>query len=436
MGLFDFARKIFGNKFDKDLKEIMPAINEIKKVYPSIAALSNDELRAKTNSFKNTIKEAIKQSKTKISELKIETKKDGISINKKENLYKEIDDLEKEIIRINEETLESILPQAFAVIKETARRFTEGKIEVTANENDRNLAASYNNVVINGAKATYKNKWIAAGNEIEWNMVHYDVQLIGGYVLHKGRIAEMQTGEGKTLSATLPVYLNALTGNGVHLVTVNNYLAKRDAEWMGPIYQFHGLSIDCIDNHQPNSKERRQAYLADITYGTNNEFGFDYLRDNMARRPEDLVQRPHNYAIVDEVDSVLIDDARTPLIISGPTPTGDIHEFNELKHKIDALVNAQKKYVTTVLSDAKKLINERNNKEGGFNLLRAFRGLPKNKALIKFLSEDGIRALLQKTENFYMQDQGKEMPKVDEELYFVIDEQHNSIELTVTRWVQ
>ena len=430
MGLFDFTKKIFGNKFDKDLKEIMPAIAEIKKAYPSIEVLSNDELRAKTDSFKNIIQEAIEPSKTKISELKKETEKDGVSLNQKENLYKEIDDLEKEIIRINEETLESILPQAFSLIKETAKRFTDGNIEVSANDNDRNLAASYKNVVINGDKATYHKKWIAAGNEIEWNMVHYDVQLIGGYVLHKGRIAEMQTGEGKTLSATLPVYLNALTGNGVHLVTVNNYLAKRDAEWMGPIYQFHGLSIDCIDNHQPNSEERRQAYLADITYGTNNEFGFDYLRDNMARRPEDLVQRPHNYAIVDEVDSVLIDDARTPLIISGPTPTGDVHEFNELKHKIDSLVNAQKKYVTTVLSDAKKLINESNNKKGGFNLLRAFRGLPKNKALIKFLSEDGIRALLQKTENFYMQDQGKEMPKVDEELYFVIDEQHNSIELT------
>ena len=271
---------------------------------------------------------------------------------------------------------------------------------------------------------------MAAGTEVEWNMIHYDVQLIGGYVLHSGKIAEMQTGEGKTLSATLPVYLNALSSNGVHLVTVNDYLAKRDSEWMGPLYQFHGLSVDCIDKHQPNSEERRNAYLADITYGTNNEFGFDYLRDNMARRPQDLVQRPHNYAIVDEVDSVLIDDARTPLIISGPTPTGDKHEFNELKHKIDKLVNAQKRYITTVLSDAKKLINEGNDKEGGFNLLRAYRGLPKNKALIKFLSEDGVKTLLQKTENFYMQDQGKEMPKVDEELFFVINEQQNSIELT------
>ena len=261
-------------------------------------------------------------------------------------------------------------------------------------------------------------------------MVHYDVQLIGGYVLHTGRIAEMQTGEGKTLSATLPVYLNALAGKGVHLVTVNDYLAKRDCEWMGPIYQFHGLTIDCIDRHQPNSEERRKAYLADITYGTNNEFGFDYLRDNMARRPQDLVQRPHNYAIVDEVDSVLIDDARTPLIISGPTPTGDKHEFGELKHKISSLVDAQKKFVNTVLADAKKLINEGDDKEGGFKLLRAYRGLPKNKALIKYLSEDGVRTLLQKTENFYMQDQGKDMPKVDEDLFFVIDEQHNAIELT------
>ena len=281
-----------------------------------------------------------------------------------------------------------------------------------------------------GDNAIYKNSWKAAGNDTKWEMIHYDVQLIGGIVMHQGKIAEMQTGEGKTLAATLPVFLNALAGLGVHLITVNNYLAKRDAEWMGPIFQFHGLSIDCIDNHEPNSDSRRKAYLADITYGTNNEFGFDYLRDNMAKKPDDLVQRKHHFSIVDEVDSVLIDDARTPLIISGPTPRGDVHEFNELKHKIEQLVSAQKKYITTILSDSKKLLKEGNTEDGGFNLLRVFRGLPKNKALIKFLSEDGIRAQLQKTENFYMQEKSKNMHKVDEDLFFVIDEKNNSIELT------
>ncbi|MDG2263942.1 MAG: helicase-related protein, partial [Flavobacteriales bacterium] len=303
-------------------------------------------------------------------------------------------------------------------------------IDVTANKNDTELAATKDFVSINGDTATYQTTWDAAGTEIKWDMIHYDVQLIGGIVLHQGKIAEMQTGEGKTLSATLPIYLNALTGLGVHLVTVNNYLAKRDALWMGPLFQFHGLSIDCIDNHQPNSDERRKAYLSDITYGTNNEFGFDYLRDNMAKRPEDLVQRKLHYSIVDEVDSVLIDDARTPLIISGPTPQGDKHEFNEYKHKVDQLVNAQRKFITTVISDAKKLLKEGDSEKGGLNLLRAFRGLPRNKALIKFLSEDGVRAQLQKTENYYMQDQNKEMHLVDEELYFVIDEKSNSIELT------
>lgn len=430
MGLFDFATKIFGNKYDKDLKEINPIIDQIKEVYPSIQSLSNDELRAKTTSFKNEINKAIESQQEEINLLKQKAESPEINLQEKENIYTKIDTLEKDIVDTTEATLATILPQAFAVVKETASRFSQGNIEVTANEFDKDLAALYGNVEIKGEKAIYHNKWLAAGNEIIWDMVHYDVQLIGGYVLHSGKIAEMQTGEGKTLSATLPVYLNALSGKGVHLVTVNNYLAKRDCEWMGPLYQFHGLSVDCIDRHQPNSEDRRNAYLADITYGTNNEFGFDYLRDNMARRPQDLVQRPHNYAIVDEVDSVLIDDARTPLIISGPTPTGDKHEYNELKHKVGALVDAQKRYINTVLSDAKKLINEGDNKEGGFNLLRAFRGLPKNKALIKFLSEDGVRALLQKTENFYMQDQGKEMPKVDNDLFFVIDEQHNSIELT------
>ena len=430
MGLFDFTTKLFGNKYDKDLKEINPVIDNIKAVYPSIQALSNDELRQKTESFKKQIKEATQDLEDDIKSLTEKAENTDIELQEKEDIYSQIDKLQKEIVSTTEEKLEDILPEAFAVVKETAARFSKGNIIVTANDFDKDLSAEYSNVEINGEQATFHNKWIAAGNEIEWNMVHYDVQLIGGYVLHSGRIAEMQTGEGKTLSATLPVYLNALAGKGVHLVTVNDYLAKRDCEWMGPIYQFHGLTIDCIDRHQPNSEERRKAYLADITYGTNNEFGFDYLRDNMARRPQDLVQRPHNYAIVDEVDSVLIDDARTPLIISGPTPTGDKHEFGELKHKISSLVDAQKKFVNTVLADAKKLINEGDDKEGGFKLLRAYRGLPKNKALIKYLSEDGVRTLLQKTENFYMQDQGKDMPKVDEDLFFVIDEQHNAIELT------
>lgn len=430
MGLFDFTKKLFGNKYDKDLKEITPTINKIKEAYPSIQALSNDELRAKTLEFKKIIKEGSSEIYQEIEKLKKDAKNDSLNSQDKENIYSKIDELETKIVANTENVLESILPNAFAVVKETANRFSKGKIEVTANDFDKELASKYSNVTIEGNKAVYDNKWIAAGNEIKWDMIHYDVQLIGGYALHKGRISEMQTGEGKTLSATLPVYLNALPGKGVHLVTVNDYLAKRDAEWMGPLYQFHGLSIDCIDKYQPSSEDRRNAYLADITYGTNNEFGFDYLRDNMARRPIDLVQRPHNYAIVDEVDSVLIDDARTPLIISGPTPSGDIHEYNDLKHKIESLVNIQKKYITTVLADSKKLIKDGDNKEGGFNLLRAYRGLPKNKALIKFLSEDGIKSLLQKTENFYMQDQSKEMHKVDNDLYFVIDEQHNSIELT------
>ena len=430
MGIFDFTKKIFGNKYDKDLKAITPVIDQIKAVYPSIQELSNDQLRAQTDEFKKEIGSSIENITSELQSLEKKAEDINLDLNEKDELYVKIDDLKRQKIDKIESTLDDILPKAFAVVKETANRFSKGEIIVTANENDRELASKYDNIVIKGDQAIYKNSWNVAGNNIKWEMVHYDVQLIGGYVLHKGKIAEMQTGEGKTLSATLPVYLNALSGNGVHLVTVNDYLAKRDCEWMGPIYQFHGLSIDCIDKHQPNSEDRRNAYLADITYGTNNEFGFDYLRDNMARRPQDLVQRPHNYSIVDEVDSVLIDDARTPLIISGPTPTGDKHEFNELKHKIDLLVSAQKKYINTVLADAKKLIKEGDEKEGGFKLLRSFRGLPKNKALIKFLSEDGVKTLLQKTENFYMQDQGKDMPKVDEDLFFVIDEQHNSIELT------
>ncbi|MBT6964881.1 MAG: preprotein translocase subunit SecA [Flavobacteriales bacterium] len=430
-GLLGILGKLFGNKYDKDVKEITPLVDKINEEFSKLSSLSNNELREKTTEFKKQISDFISEEKSKIETLKEKSNLTETKTEEKEDLYKEIDALEKTIIDKIEKILNTVLPQAFAVVKETAKRFTENEsIDVTANKNDTELAATKDFVSINGDTATYQTTWDAAGTEIKWEMIHYDVQLIGGIVLHQGKIAEMQTGEGKTLSATLPIYLNALTGLGVHLVTVNNYLAKRDALWMGPLFQFHGLSIDCIDNHQPNSDERRKAYLSDITYGTNNEFGFDYLRDNMAKRPEDLVQRKLHYSIVDEVDSVLIDDARTPLIISGPTPQGDKHEFNEYKHKVDQLVNAQRKFITTVISDAKKLLKKGDSEKGGLNLLRAFRGLPRNKALIKFLSEDGVRAQLQKTENYYMQDQNKEMHLVDEELYFVIDEKSNSIELT------
>jgi preprotein translocase subunit SecA len=430
-GLLNIISKLFGNKYDKDVKEITPIITQINAEFSKLSKLTNDALRAKTAEFKKQILDFVANEKQEIEALKNKANKSETPTDEKERLYKQIDSLEELIITKTEEILNIILPQAFAVVKETAKRFAENEtITVTATKNDKELAATKDFVSIATENATYQTSWNAAGTEIVWDMIHYDVQLIGGVVLHQGKIAEMQTGEGKTLSATLPIYLNALTGLGVHLVTVNNYLAKRDAEWMGPIFQFHGMSIDCIDNHQPNSDERRKAYLADITYGTNNEFGFDYLRDNMAKRPGDLVQRKLHYSIVDEVDSVLIDDARTPLIISGPTPQGDKHEYNEFKHKVDQLLAVQKKYITTVLADAKKLIAEGNNKDGGFNLLRAFRGLPRNKALIKYLSEDGVKIQLQKTENYYMQDQNKEMHLVDEELYFVIDEKSNSIELT------
>ena len=430
-GLLNIISKLFGNKYDKDVKEITPIIEKINSEFSKLNTLTNDDLREKTSNFKNQIIDFTSNEKQEIEELKKEANLATTPTDEKEGLYKKIDSLEELIITKTEEVLNLILPQAFAVVKETAKRFAENdEVIVTATQNDKELAATKDFVSITAENASYKTSWDAAGTEIVWDMIHYDVQLIGGVVLHEGKIAEMQTGEGKTLSATLPIYLNALTGLGVHLVTVNNYLAKRDAQWMGPLFQFHGLSIDCIDNHQPNSDERRKAYLADITYGTNNEFGFDYLRDNMAKRSGDLVQRKLHYSIVDEVDSVLIDDARTPLIISGPTPQGDKHEYNEFKHKVDQLVAAQRKYVTTILADAKKLITEGNNKDGGFNLLRVFRGLPRNKALIKYLSEDGVKIQLQKTENYYMQDQNKEMHLVDEELYFVIDEKSNSIELT------
>ena len=423
--------KLFGNKYEKDIKEIKPVVEQINSEFEKLKDLDNNELRNKTVDLKKQVQEFIAFEKEEIQRLKQKSLLKSTSTQDKEEIYKKIDALQKTVLEKTEEILNKILPTAFAVIKETSRRFANNEtIEVIASENDRKLAESKDFVSINSTQAIYQTKWKAAGTNIKWDMVHYDVQLIGGIVLHQGKIAEMQTGEGKTLSATLPIYLNALTELGVHLVTVNDYLAKRDAEWMGPLFQFHGMSVDCIDNHQPNSNERKQAYLADITYGTNNEFGFDYLRDNMAKRVEDLVQRKLHYAIVDEVDSVLIDDARTPLIISGPTPQGDKHEYNEYKYKIEQLVNVQRKFVTSIIAEAKKLISNGDNEKGGVNLLRAFRGLPKNKALIKFLSEDGIRALLQKTENFYMQDQSKEMHKIDAELYFVIDEKSNSIELT------
>ena len=433
-------KKILGSKEDRDLKEVTPLVEKIKAVYPTLANLSNDELRAKTITFKAQIKEYIAGELKSIEDLKNQAEEEK-DINKKEDLFADADKIDEGINDKVEEVLLEILPEAFAVMKETAKRFTENSVvEVTASQMDRDIAANRDSVAIDGDKAKWSNTWNAAGAEVTWDMIHYDVQLIGGITLHNGKIAEMATGEGKTLVATLPVYLNALAERGVHLVTVNNYLAKRDSEWMGPLFEFHGMTIDCIDNHQPNSPERKAAYQADITYGTNNEFGFDYLRDNMSRTPEELVQRKHHYAIIDEVDSVLIDDARTPLIISGPTPKGDIHEFAQLKPVIDKLVSAQKKLVSTLIADAKKKLNAEDvadskeqkkiSEEGGMALLRAFRGLPRSKAIIKFLSESGIRAQLQKTENYYMQDQAKEMHLVDAELFFVIDEKNNSIELT------
>ncbi len=428
--MFNLLKKLLGTKSDKDLKILQPELQKILNVEPTIKELTDQGLRNKTEDFRARIAEAKAEETKQIEELKarIEAEED---IDKREVLWNEIDALEKSAYEKVEAVLEEIRPEAFAVIRETAKRFTEKKeIIVRATALDEKLAATKSNITINGTDSVWKNHWLAAGSEVTWNMVHYDVQLIGGTVLHQGKIAEMATGEGKTLVATLPVYLNALTGKGVHVVTVNNYLARRDAEWMAPIFQFHGLTIDCIDNHQPNSAERREAYKADITYGTNNEFGFDYLRDNMARSPQDLVQRGHNYAIVDEVDSVLIDDARTPLIISGPTPKGDRHEFNELKPYVDRLVSAQRQVALEELTKAKKLLAEGDAKQGGVHLLRAHRGLPKMKPLIKFLSEDGMRVILQKTENLYLQEQGKNMHIIDEGLYFVIDEKQNQIDLT------
>jgi preprotein translocase subunit SecA len=439
----DILKKLFGDKSTKDKKEYWPYAEKVLDAQQSIAGLSDNELRLKTLEFQEKLRNDRQELEDELSALQDRAADFATPLEEKNTLFEAIEKLEKRIDEQIEASLLEILPEGFAVIKETARRWAEnGQLVVDVTSFDRDLSMKKDGIQIQGDKAVWSNEWTAAGTKIKWNMVHYDVQLMGGAVLHKGNISEMQTGEGKTLVATLPVYLNALAGKGVHLVTVNDYLAKRDSEWMGPLYQFHQLSVDCIDKHRPNSAERRQAYLADITFGTNNEFGFDYLRDNMAGHPDDLVQRKHHYAIVDEVDSVLIDDARTPLIISGPTPKGDQHEFYELKPRVEKIVNAQKQFVQQCLSDAKRMlavINEPSDdkntmkeylEEGGKALLRAHRGLPKNKTLIKLLSEPGIRVHLQKTENFFMQEQGKHMKKIDAELYFVIDEKNNTIELT------
>ncbi len=432
MGFIDFLSKLFGNKSQRDLKEINPYVEKIKAAYPAIEKLTDNELRAKTAEIRQRIQDYVADERGRITELKkhIET----LEIDQREEAWAEVDKLEKEIVAKYEVILDEVLPDVFAIVKDTGRRFTENdEIVVDATDFDRQLSVTQDFVRIEGDKAIYKNSWMAGGNEVKWNMVHYDVQLFGGVVLHKGKIAEMATGEGKTLVATLPVFLNALTGNGVHVVTVNDYLAKRDSEWMGPLYMFHGLSVDCIDKHQPNTEERRKAYMADITFGTNNEFGFDYLRDNMSNTPNDLVQRGHNYAIVDEVDSVLIDDALTPLIISGPVARGEVQLFDEYRPRVEMLVKTQRELCTKLLAEAKiKLASDdkKVQEEGALLLFRSFKGLPKNKPLIKFLSEPGVKSAMQNTENYYMQDQMRNMHIVTDELYFVIDEKNNSIELT------
>ena len=432
MGFNDFLSKLFGNKATRDMKEIVPWVDKVKAAYPAISQLSNDDLRAKTKELQKFVKDSAADVSAKIADLK--AKVEETELEDREALFAQIDKLEKEVLDRYEKALDEILPQAFAIVKDTARRFAENEeIEVTATDFDRELAATKDFVRIEGDKAIYRNHWMAGGSEITWNMVHYDVQLFGGVVLHKGKIAEMATGEGKTLVATLPVFLNALTGNGVHVVTVNDYLSKRDSEWMGPLYEFHGLSVDCIDKHQPNSDARRKAYMADITFGTNNEFGFDYLRDNMANSPKDLVQRQHNYAIVDEVDSVLIDDARTPLIISGPVPKGEEQLFEQLRPLVERLVEAQRKLANQLLTEAKRQIasSDKKEQEAGFlALFRCHKALPKSKPLIKFLSEPGIKAGMQATEEIYMEQNNKRMPEAVEPLYFVIDEKLNSVDLT------
>lgn len=428
--LNNIISKFVGTKAQRDLSEVQPYVDKVKVAYSQIENLTNDQLRERSQELKRKIRNHIQSEKEQIEQLKAKAESDDTAFDEIEKIYAQVDKLDKEVLKKIEDILNELIPEAFAIVKETAKRFKDNeKVVVTATEFDRNLAAVKDNVTVEGDKAIYLNQWMAGGNMITWDMVHYDVQLFGGVVLHQGKIAEMGTGEGKTLVATLPVFLNALAGEGVHIVTVNDYLAKRDSEWMGPIYEFHGLSVDCIDKHEPNSEARRKAYYADITFGTNNEFGFDYLRDNMAISPLDLVQRKHHYAIVDEVDSVLIDDARTPLIISGPVPKGDNQLFDELKPRVELLVNEQRKLVNQIFADAKNLI-AKNDEKGGLLLLRAFKGLPKNKALIKFLSEQGMKQLLHKTENYYMQENNKNMHIATDELFFVIDEKQNTIELT------
>ena len=430
--MLKFIAKIFGTKSEKDIKRIMPLVEQTKAEGEKLKTISNDELRKETTKIQEVINQELSGIDSQLAALhkKIADNPD-LDITEKESVFAEMDKLEGDRNKELEKVLLTVLPKAFAIVRETARRFKENEfLEVTAQDFDRFLAASYENIKIEGDKAIWANKWMAAGNMITWDMLHYEVQIIGGIVLHEGKIAEMATGEGKTLVATFPAFLNALSRRGVHLVTVNSYLARRDSEWMGPIFQFHGLTIDCIDKHEPNSLQRRNAYQSDIVYGTNNEFGFDYLRDNMSRAPQELVQRGHHYAMVDEVDSVLIDEARTPLIISGPVPKGDEHEFYDLKPRIFKLVEAQKKLVNEYLNAARKQIAEGNEKDGGLALFRAFRAMPKHKPLIKFLSETGNKAILQKTENYYLADNKRNMPEADRPLYFIIDEKDNSVDLT------
>ena len=443
MNINKILQSLFGNKSTRDMKLIQPLVEKVKATYEEIKPLSNDELRERTRQIQAQVQDAAKEQKEKIAELK--AKIEETPIDERESLFSQIDKLEKEVLDIYEDALNEVMPVAFSIMKDTARRFTENEeIEVTATEFDRELAATKDFVRIEGDKAIYSNHWMAGGNDTKWDMIHYDVQIFGGIALHQGKIAEMATGEGKTLVATLPVFLNALTGNGVHVVTVNDYLAKRDSEWMGPLYEFNGLSVDCIDKHSPNSPERRKAYMADITFGTNNEFGFDYLRDNMSNSPEDLVQRKHNYAIVDEVDSVLVDDARTPLIISGPIPKGDDQMFEEYQPLVERLVDVQRKLATQFLAEAKQQISEgqENNDqkkidEGFLSLYRSYKALPKNKPLIKYLSEEGIKAGMLKTEETYMENNNRRMPEAVAPLYFVVEEKQNSCDLTDkgTEWL-
>src|SRR5574344_965019 len=427
---------LFGNKSTRDMKEIQPLVEKVKAAYSEVEKLDNDALRARTKEIQSQVQDSAKEQKDKIAELK--AKIEDTPIEEREDIFNQIDKLDKEVLDVYEKSLNEVMPTVFCIVKETAKRFAQNdEIVVKATDFDRELAATKDFVRIEGENAIYQNHWIAGGNDTKWDMIHYDVQLFGGVVLHQGKIAEMATGEGKTLVATLPVFLNALTGNGVHVVTVNDYLAKRDSEWMGPLYEFHGLSVDCIDKHQPNSEDRRKAYLADITFGTNNEFGFDYLRDNMAISPADLVQRAHNYAIVDEVDSVLIDDARTPLIISGPIPKGDDQLFEEYQPVVEKLVGVQRQLATQFLADAKSKIAEGQSTkdqkmidEGFLSLFRSHKALPKNKPLIKYLSEEGIKAGMLKTEESYMENNNRRMPQAVEPLYFVVDEKLNSVDLT------